>query len=459
VSQPQALTPKPAEAPAESWKLAGVAAGRRFLLLLLIGLVWIVPAFADKRFLFGLLLWDALVLLGWMIDLLQLPAPTRLLVQRSWAGPLSLTVAQQATITIQNSSTRALRVAVDDDLPTELRYEPAHLEIAVSARSDSASSYTLRPVRRGDVTCGYTFVRYQSALGIAERWARADLRETVRVYPNLKEAERHSIYLLRSRQIELEKRFVHIRGEGREFESLREYQQGDDPRDICWTATARRMKPITRVYETERSQPVWIVVDCGRLMRTRVGDLSKLDSAVNAALSLAQVAIASGDRVGLMAYGRGVRALVPLGRGGSHLRYIIEQLATVREEAPEADHLLAASALMSRQHRRSLIVWLSDLAETAMTPEVVQGAMHMSRQHVVLLVVIGQRDLRARAASRPANRGEMFQAAAAQELIYRRELLLGNVREKGALALEADWRSLSTVVINEYLNVKERSLI
>ena len=107
-------------------------------------------------------------------------------------------------------------------------------------------------------------------MGLAERWARAPLTQTVRVYPALRTGEEQQIFLARSRQIDLQLRRAQQRGLGRDFESLREYREGDDLRDICWTATARRGSPITRQYQTERSQPVWIVLDCGRLMRSRV---------------------------------------------------------------------------------------------------------------------------------------------------------------------------------------------
>ena len=99
---------------------------------------------------------------------------------------------------------------------------------------------------------------------------QAPLEQTVRVYPALRTGEEQEIFLARSRQIDLQLRQARQRGLGRDFESLREYREGDDLRDICWTATARRGSPITRQYQTERSQPVWIVLDCGRLMRSRV---------------------------------------------------------------------------------------------------------------------------------------------------------------------------------------------
>jgi uncharacterized protein (DUF58 family) len=279
----------------------------------------------------------------------------------------------------------------------------------------------------------------------------------VRVYPNLDEAKRHSIYLIRSRQIEMERRYAHRRGAGREFESLREYRDSDELRDVCWTASARRGKLVAKSYQIERSQTIWIVVDSGRLMRARAGGLSKLDHACNAALSLAQVALHSGDRVGLLTYGRGVNDRLAAGRGRAHLGPILESLATVREEAGEADHLRAAGALLTAQRRRSLVVWLTDLAETSMTPEVIEAASRLMPPHLLLFVVIGQPDLARLAASRPANTSEMFATTAAQETIYRRELLLAQLRERGALALEADFGALATTLVNSYLEVKQRS--
>ncbi|HWF91906.1 MAG TPA: DUF58 domain-containing protein, partial [Terriglobales bacterium] len=270
---------------------------------------------------------------------------------------------------------------------------------------------------------------------------------------------RHAIYLVRSRQIELEKRHTRIKGAGREFESLREYREGDEYRDICWTASARRGRPVTRLYQIERSQTIWLVLDAGRLMRTRVAGLTKLDYAVNAALSLGQVALGAGDRVGLLSYGRGIRQRVAPYRGSAHLRLIIEQLARVYSDAVEADHLHAVSALLSAQHRRSLIVWITDFPETAMTPEVIDAAAQMTNRHLVLFVVIGQPDLEATAAKEPRSVTEMFQTTAAQEMMHRREVLLARLRQRGALAVEVSSASASTAVVNSYLDVKQRNLL
>ena len=457
MSDPAKLVPREIEARTQSNGRFGVAFGDRFFMLLFVGLVWLGPAFFDRRFVFAMLAWDGLVLLAWLGDLAQMPKPSQLTARRTWRSPAALSISSDVELSLINSSARSIHATLVDTVPLQLSAGPPTVTVLARAKDEATASYRVRPSQRGDARLGDCYVRYQSLIRIAERWVRAPLVQTVRIYPNLEEARRHSIYLLRSRQIALEKRHTRVRGIGREFESLREYQTGDEYRDICWTAAARRGKLVTRIYQIERSQTVWIVIDSGRLMRARVGNFSKLDHAVNAALSLAQVALYSGDRVGMIAYGRGIRHQLPAAKGSAHLRQMIDQLALVQEEGSEADHLQMAARLLTDQKRRSLVVWLTDLAETAMTPEVIEAASMMMPRHLVLFVVIGQPDLGELASKTPQSESEMYQVAAAQEMVHRRELLLARLRERGALALEVSSGAVSPVLVNAYLQIKERN--
>lgn len=454
-----ALLPPRVKAQAKSLGRFGVAFGPRFFLLLLIGLVWLGPAFTEPRFLYGMLAWDTLVLAAWIMDLVTLPRPAMLSVSRSWNAPPSLSVPVEIDLLVENGSRIRLHATVLDHVPVELRREVPEVMLSVPPRGEASASYELLPEKRGDAVLGSVYIRYHGPLRIAECWAVADLKQTICVFPNLREAQRHSIYLVRSRQIEMEKRYTRIRGAGREFESLREYREGDEFHDLCWTASARRGKLVTRQYQVERSQTIWLVLDSGRLMRTRVAGLSKLDYAVNAALALAQVALGSGDRVGLLSYGRRVGCRVLPYRGSTHLRKLVQQLALVQEEASEADHLQAAGVLRTTQKRRSLVVWLTDLAETAMTPEVVEAASQMMSRHLVLFVIIGQADLAELASRKPSSVSEMFLTTAAQELAHRRELLLAKMRRRGALAVEVWSSTVTAAVVNSYLEVKQRNLL
>ncbi|HEU4414402.1 MAG TPA: DUF58 domain-containing protein [Candidatus Angelobacter sp.] len=453
------LAPEPLSARAYRARRVGFGFGRRFFLITVLGALWAVPSFWDSRFLLVMAAWDACAIIAWAIDLARLPRADRLEVQRSWAGLPSLSNAMEVSIEVRNSGGIGVECSVLDDIPQSLMQQPPTLTLRVAPQDSAAAHYTVRPLERGDIHLGEAYLRYQSGSGFAERWARADLRQTIRVFPDLEDAKRHNIYLSRARQIELERRLIRQRGVGREFESLREYQRGDEFRNICWTATARRGKHVTKLFQVERSQAIWIVMDAGRLMRARVDELSKLDLSVNAALSLAQIALYSGDRVGLLVYGRNVQQRVGPGRGLAHMRAIIESLASAREEVAEADHLRAAGVLLQMQKQRALIIWVTDLADTSMTPEVIESASRILSKHLLLFTVIAQTDLNKLAAGSPNSTADLYTVAAAQEMVHRRESLIGKVRNQGALALEIDPSRLTTSLVNQYLEVKERNLI
>ncbi len=449
----------PVARPADPLGRMSFAFGRRFFFLLALGGLWLIPAFWNREFLYGILLWDAILLLGWLADLLRLPRPQQVTVERSWPGPPALLAMMPVDLRLQAPRGSAITFRVIDDLPVALRTENDTAVARGSRFGDAKVQIQVRPKERGDHKAQKVYLKYRSDLGLAERWATADLPQAIRVYPDLRSAGYSTLHLTRSRRIEFERRLQRQRGMGREFESLREYQLGDEFRDICWTATARRGKLVTRLHQMERSQPVWIVIDTGRLLRARVGELTKLDCLVNSALAVAQLAIQSEDRVGLLAYGRNVQQRIPLGRGPGQIRSILEALAQVKAEIPEADHLRAVSMLQMMQPRRSLVIWMTDLAETAMTPEVVEAATLLSRRHLVLFVVAGQPELSDSANRRPGEVREMYETAAAQELIQRREILLRRLRDRGALTVEAPPQGLSPAVLNQYLHVKEHSLL
>jgi uncharacterized protein (DUF58 family) len=468
------LHPGPVRAVCERRRRWGFGLTPRSIGLLALGFVWLIPGFWDGRLAYAMLAWDAVVLVAALLDGRRLPVAGKLVAQRSWSNAPSLDSETEIELTLENQGRVILECRLVDDLPPALVADPATHRLTAFPQVPASVRYRVVPRERGDVQADWLYLRYRSPLGLAERWARAPLTQTVRVYPALRAGEEQQIFLARSRQIDLQLRRAQQRGLGRDFESLREYREGDDLRDICWTATARRGSPITRQYQTERSQPVWIVLDCGRLMRARVAAVtpgnptagddgprihSKLDYACTTAVALAQLALYSGDRVGLLAYGQGIQQRLLPGRGAAHLRQLIESLALVRAESSEADHLRATAVLNRLQPRRSLILWVTDLAETAMRPEVIDGAVHLLRRHVLLFVAMAQPEVELIAQARPRNVEQMFRATAAQEMAGRRELLLARLHEQGALTMDLNPDALTSSVLNRYLMVKERALV
>jgi len=436
----------------------------RAMVLLGAGFLWLFPGYLYPKLAWGMLVWIGLLLLAALLDGLRLPRPQNVTLGRSWLSAPSLGTSVEIELSVKHDSRMLLDFTLTDDLPAQLLLTPVPHKTRVWPRSPATVRYSVRPRERGDVACGDVYARYCSSLGLVSRWVRAPLTQMIRIYPELRTAEDQQIFLAKSRRIDLQLRQMRHRGLGREFESLREYRLGDELRDVCWTASARRGELVTRQFQAERSQSVWVVLDTGRLMRATVADqksnrYTKLDYACSTAVALAQLALFSGDRVGLLGYGRRIQQQLLPGRGAGHMRQFLESLAQLESESSEADHLYATAILGRLQPRRALILWVTDLAESSMRPEVIDGAAQLLHRHVVLFVAMAQPEVAAIAQAVPANVEEMFRSAAAQEMATRRELLLARLRDQGAMTLDTLPGQMTASVLNQYLSIKERAIL
>jgi len=466
------LHPAPIAAPCQPRGRFAFGLTTRAFLLLGAGFLWLIPGYFIPRIAYAMLLWDGIVLFVAVLDGLRLPKPASIAAGRRWLSAPALGTSVEIEIGISHRNPIVLDCRLIDDLPGQLLETPATHKLRAWPSVPATLRYAVRPCERGDVEAGALYLRYRSSLGLVFRWAVAPLAQSIRIYPELRAAEDQQLFLAKSRRIDQQQRQLRQRGLGREFESLREYRPGDDLRDICWTASARRGGLVTRQYQAERSQAVWIVLDTGRLMRARVKDKSphstlhtsrsdstKLDYACSTAVALAQLALYSGDRVGLLGYGLGIQQQLLPGRGPAHMRQFLESLAQLQSESSEADHLLATAILGRLQPRRALILWITDLAESCMRPEVIDGAAQLLHRHVVLFVAMAQSEVAAIARAIPASVEQMFRSAAAQEMATRRELLLARLRDQGAIALDTLPSQMTAAVLNHYLSIKERAVL
>jgi uncharacterized protein (DUF58 family) len=479
----QTLVPAPVKSPAKARRF-GYALTSRALLLLAAGCLLALPGFFRPHWVWAMVAWDTLVVLLAAYDAGQLPAPSAIAVERRFVDSPVLGEPTKIEIEVTQGSNQIVDVRISDALHPALAAMPLSGQVRAFPRDAARITLECIPNTRGDVALGKVFLRYWGALKLAERWAAADLEQAVRVFPPMERSpEDTQLYLLRIRQIALQKRRLRLRGLGREFESLREYQRGDEVRNIAWPATARRGKLITREFTTERSQQVWIVLDAGRLSRTAFelrrkpgseGQISfqdalsdenlqltitQLDQSSGAAVALAQAVMQAGDKAGLLVYGQKIQQQLLPASGTGHLRQFVDALSQARAEAGEANHLSAAARLKHLQRRRGLILWITELADSARRPEVVDAALDLARRHLVLLVVLGHPELDAMASEQPKNVNQMFVATAATEILERRRALLARLRSQGVLVVETSPDSVKTDAINEYLEVKARGLV
>ena len=490
----QTLTPPPVQAPAHSQdrtgRFFGYALTPRALLLLVAGCLLAIPGFFDPKWTWAMPAWDALVLMLAIYDAAMLPAPATINVERRFESSPVLGEPAQITLVITQSSNQILDMRATDGLHPNVDPMPATNRLLVYPRDPARANINCTPNTRGDILLGKVFLRYQGALKLVERWAAADLEQSIRVYPPMERSpEDTALYLLRIRQVALQKRRLRLRGLGREFESLREYQLGDELRNIAWPATARRGKIITREFTTERSQQVWIVLDAGRLSRTAFelrqhshpagtlrapasvsaqGELdgeellltvTQLDQASGAAVALAQTVMQAGDKAALLVYGRRIQQQLLPASGPAHLRQFVDSLSQVHVEFSEANHLSAAARLKHLQRRRGLILWITELADSARRPEVVDAAVDLARRHLVLLVVLVHPQLDQISKREPKSVEEMFVSTAAAEILERRREVIARLRAQGVLVIETSPGSVKADAINQYLEVKARGML
>jgi uncharacterized protein (DUF58 family) len=256
------------------------------------------------------------------------------------------------------------------------------------------------------------------------------------------------------RRRELGRRPERQLGEGRLFESLREFVPGDDPRHVDWKATARRRKMITRQYEAERRQHVLLVLDTGRLLTADVAGVARLDYAVQAALELAYAAAQHDDNVGVMAFADGVHHYVAPQRGQAGLKQVIDVLAVLQPTLVEPDYPGAFRYLAVRNRKRALTVLFTDVIDRFASEALVANVATLRPRHVPLAVTLRNPELDALAGTRPQSTGDAYRKAAAEELLRARDEAVGFMRRSGVMVLDVAPERAAQAVVQRYLELK-----
>ncbi len=331
--------------------------------------------------------------------------------------------------------------------------------VRVPRRSQTIASRAFTARARGSDRFTHLYVWYESTLGLVRRRSVRELDEAFRVYPDLSAVERYGALHARNRLIEAGLRRMRLRGIGSEFESVRDYAPGDAFRAIDWKATARRGKLMVTQREIERSQDVMILLDCGRLMTARVGEQRKLDYAVTVGLSLASIASLASDRVGVVAFARKILLARSPRSTAVSVRALADALCDIEPLFEESDYAHAFAYLRSHLHRRSLIVFLTDVIDPVAQSTVLAELGSLAKRHVVLCAFMNDESVRASLARVPAGVDDAYVLDVALGLANERALAARTLARDGIVVLDVPAPKLSVAAIDEYLRVKSRGLL
>jgi len=424
--------------------------GRVPLLLLLgVGAVLLRPEMSTMW------LWVLAVLLLVGTDLLLAPAPTALSLERPPVGSVRLGDPTATSLAATNGSRRRLHGVVRDAWqPTAGATDNRH-RISLAPGDRVVLATQLVPRRRGDLRAVGVTVRLRGPLGLASRQRTRPVEGAVRALPPFESRKHLPSRLARLRELD-GRAAVRVRGQGTEFDSLREYVQGDDVRSIDWRASARSRGVVVRTWQPERDRRVVLVLDTSRTSAGRVGDVPRLDSAMDAALLLASLATRAGDRVDFVAGDRRVRSRLRFAGNRDIAAQLQESMTTLDPVIAEADWSGLAGAVNGLGRQRALVVLLTPLEPSAIEEGLLPVLSALTHHHRVVLASVRDPELEQLTGTR-ATLDEVYDAAAAEQVIGRRRHTAEMLRALGVDVVDAD--DLPPALADHYLGLKARGLL
>ncbi len=421
----------------------------RAALLALVGVAYVglvQPAWA------GIGVWALVVVAAVGVDVALAASPRALSIQRTPTGAVRLGEATSSTLTLTNPGGRRLRGTLRDAWQPSAGATGERHRLDLPAGERRRVSTELAPTRRGDRLADRVTVRSLGPLGVAARQRSVPVPGSVRALPPFTSRKHLPSRLARLREID-GRSAVNVRGQGTEFDSLRDYVDGDDVRSIDWRATARRRQVVVRTWRPERDRRVLLVLDTSRTAAGRVGDAPRLDAAMDAALLLAALASRAGDRVDLIAVDRRVRAQV-LGAGATTLlSSLVTAMAPLEAELLEADWAVAVSAVRARLSRRALVVLLTPLEAAAVEEGLLPVLAQLTRRHQVVVASVADPRVAAMARARD-DVDQVYDAAAAERAGLERARVTRLLTRLGADVVDATPDQLPPALADRYLALK-----
>lgn len=394
----------------------------------------------------------AVLLLGVVLDLALAGNVRALRFHRSGDKNVRLGESAQVALTVENLGSRRVKARVRDAWPPSAQATPRSATVDVPAGERRRVDMTLVPSRRGDRQAVTVTVRSVGPLGLAARQLSRSAPWTLRVLPAFP-SRRHLPAKLARLRVLTGQHVALIRGQGTEFDSLREYVDGDDVRSIDWRATARRADVVVRTWRPERDRRIYLVLDTGRTSAGRVGDIPRLDCSMDAALLLGALASRAGDRVDLLAYDRRVRARVEGSSRTEVLPAMVQAMAPLEPELIELDAAGMVSTLMSRVRQRCLVVLLTELNTAAIEEGLLPLLPQLTSRHLLMIAAVSDPRVDEMAAAR-GDLPAVYDAASAERARAERRRLTAELRKYGVEVVDAPPDEIAPALADAYLALK-----
>ena len=399
--------------------------------------------------------WVGLVGVLALLDLAALRRP-QLDVSRSLDPHLALGVKQRVGIQLHNREAQRLVLWLTDFAPAQVQLEGLPVRLQLEPDAAVKLRYAITPRSRGLAEFGRVGCRVLSNWGLWEKNYYYAETQQARVYPNYKPLFRSAFIGSEQLYVDLGLQLRQRRGEGTDFHQLRDFRVGDSLRQIDWRATARFRKPISREYQEERDQQVIFLLDCGRRMRARDGEISHFDHALNALLVSAFVALRQGDSVGLLSFAGQSRWVAPV-KGRFQVARLLDQIYDLDSAAVTSDYLDVAQQLLTRQSRRSLVILISSL-EPQDSEDLTQAAKLLSRHHLVMVASMRQQVLTDTVAGEVVSIDDALKYCGVNRHLQEQSAMYAKLRSDNVIVADTAPATMHSTLITEYMALKRSGI-
>ncbi len=408
-----------------------------------------------------------LMVAGIDLVLLYLQSNHGIQAKREIPRTVSLGVPIDSSVTIENHCDMPLVGAVRDDLPPNFFADPDEHSMRLPRRAHLTAARKLTPGRRGAFELEFIYLKFRSRCRLWVRHRRLEVHDTLRVYPDRKQLSDYALLARTNRLSLIGVRKTRRVGQDSDFERLRDYSRDDNYRHIDWRSTARRRKLTVRQFQSDQSQRIIFMMDCGRMMTNTRNGYSLLDHAFNSMLMMAYVALDQGDSVGLLCFSDTIHSFIPPRGGSSQMNRLLEASFDQFPRMVESRYDQAFLYLSNHCKRRSLVVLATNVIDEVNAEAVVDHLGNISGQHLPLGIFLRDRQMfdAADAVADPTAihgvNGEfaLYRAAAAADILLWRDQVICDLKHKGVLTIDAFPDELTAPLVNQYLEVKAKHLL
>ncbi|MGG1661517.1 DUF58 domain-containing protein [Brevibacillus sp. NRS-1366] len=401
-------------------------------------------------------LYNSLILIASLIDWVTIPKRRDLSLKRILPEQTDLGQPVSIQVDLENRSGQLVGYSLVDDLP--LSFVETGPIAGIMDTGETRISYTTRAKERGEYQFHWLYLRWHGKIGLWYRQSRFPCEQSIKVFPDLS-AVRGYLASVQESLIVDGKKIVRRAKMGSEFHAIREYVPDDDPRFINWSASARTRRLMTNQYRPEHGKVIMIVIDCGRLMGVELDNKTRLDVSLEAALTVAAVALRQGDQVGLLAYSHEVKVYIPPGKGLRHLHTILSATYNIKSDFVEADPAKALEFLHRQQKKRSLVVLFSDMENYLVEDQLGSYLWRMRRSHLLLLLSLADPLLYRWSHVETENSRLAFVKSVAQRFQLDRRAFQQKMTGAGIQVLDVPADQLTLTVVNAYLEIKSREAL